>query len=255
MDTTKDREFARGLKAAGMLDADIALKLGVSIWTIRRWRYQERLASEPPAPLVARSCPICRGTDVNPPAYSYLLGLYLGDGHVARQSNGVYRLEIACCNAYPGLIDAAARAVGTVMPSSRVGRRQQTGCTMVGSYSKHWPCLLPQHGPGRKHERKIELVGWQREIVDEFTEELVRGLIHSDGWRGTNRVRRPVAGQDKWYEYPRYNFTNESMDIQGIFTDALDRLGIAWKQMNRKNVSVAKREAVARLDEFVGPKY
>jgi hypothetical protein len=30
-----------------------------------------------------------------------------------------------------------------------------------------WPCLIPQHGPGRKHERKIELVDWQRDIVDE----------------------------------------------------------------------------------------
>ena len=34
-----------------------------------------------------------------------------------------------------------------------------------------------------------------------------------------------------------------------------DRLGIAWAQMNKKNISVAQREAVARLDEFVGPKY
>jgi hypothetical protein len=40
-----------------------------------------------------------------------------------------------------------------------------------------------------------------------------------------------------------------------LFTDSLDRLGIAWKQSNRNNISVAKKEAVARLDEFVGPKY
>jgi hypothetical protein len=26
-------------------------------------------------------------------------------------------------------------------------------------------------------------------------------------------------------------------------------------ETNRKNISVARREAVARLDEFVGPKY
>ncbi|MFV2174189.1 hypothetical protein ACFHW2_26770 [Actinomadura sp. LOL_016] len=96
---------------------------------------------------------------------------------------------------------------------------------------------------------------WQREIVDEFSEELVRRLLHSDGCRFVNRVRRPVAGGERCYEYPRYNFTNVSIDIQRIFTAALDRLGIAWKQMNRKNVSVARREAVARLDEFVGPKF
>lgn len=126
---------------------------------------------------------------------------------------------------------------------------------MVGSYSKHWPCLLPQHGPGMKHTRKIELLAWQREIVEERTGEFVRGLIHSDGCRTTNRVRKRLKGGDRWYEYPRYNFTNASLDIQRLFTSALDRLGVEWTQMTARNFSVAKREAVARLDEFVGPKY
>lgn len=200
-------------------------------------------------------CPICRRTALDRAAYAYLLGLYLGDGHIARQPNGVYRLEIACADAWPGLIDAAAEAVGTVLPISRVGRRQRPGCTLVGSYSKHWPCLFPQHGPGRKHERQIALVAWQQEIVEVFTEEFIRGLIHSDGCRSINRIRRQFKSGERWYEYPRYNFTNVSLDIQGLFTDALDRLGIAWAQMNKKNISVARREAVARLDEFVGPKY
>ena len=173
----------------------------------------------------------------------------------APKKKGVYRFELACCAKWPGLIEEAAKAINDVMPGLKVGRRLQPGCVMVGGYSKHWPCLFPQHGPGMKHTRKIELADWQQEIVNEHTEELVRGLIHSDGCRHINRVRRPLKDGDRWYEYTRYNFTNESTDIQRIFTDALDRLGIAWKQMNRKNVSVARREAVARLDEFVGPKY
>jgi hypothetical protein len=65
-----------------------------------------------------------------------------------------------------------------------------------------------------------------------------------------NRVR--VNGKE--YAYPRYNFTNHSADIQRLFTDTLDQLGIAWRQMNRYNVSVARREAVAALDAFIGPK-
>ncbi|WP_176611803.1 hypothetical protein [Actinomadura sp. WMMB 499] len=68
-------------------------------------------------------------------------------------------------------------------------------------------------------------------------------------------MRRRLNDEERWYEYPRCYFTNDSVDIQRIFTDALDRLGIAWRQMNRKNISVARREAVARMDEFVGPKY
>ncbi|MBV9869820.1 MAG: hypothetical protein JO214_04280, partial [Frankiaceae bacterium] len=45
-----------------------------------------------------------------------------------------------------------------------------------------------------------------------------------------------------------------SDDIRGIFTDALDLLDIDWKQNRWNSISVAKRDAVAALDEFVGPK-
>jgi hypothetical protein len=96
------------------------------------------------------------------------------------------------------------------------------GCTDVKSTSKHWPCLFPQHGPGRKHERKIELADWQRAIAARYPDHLARGLIHSDGCRFTNRVRRPLKDGDKWYEYPRYMFKNESADILGICGEALD---------------------------------
>jgi hypothetical protein len=54
---------------------------------------------------------------------------------------------------------------------------------------------------------------------------------------------------------PRYNFTNTSADIRELFTRTCDQLGIAWRQMDARNISVARRHAVARLDEFVGPKY
>lgn len=142
-----------------------------------------------------------------------------------------------------------------VMPDLTVGRRRKTGCTSVNAYTKHWPCLFPQHGTAMKHTRKIELRSWQQLIVDECTQEFIRGLIHSDGCRGVNRVRRELPRGERWYEYPRYFFTNASDDIRRLFTDALDRLGIAWKQSNTRVISVARRDAVARLDEFVGPKY
>ncbi len=56
------------------------------------------------------------------------------------------------------------------------------------------------------------------------------------------------------YAYPRYQFSNRSLDIQRLFTRACDRVGVEWRQMNRWNISVAKRGSVALLDEFVGPK-
>ena len=122
-------------------------------------------------------------------AYAYLLGLYLSDGHIAHGRRDVYALAIACCDAWPGLMAAAGRAMSLVMPASGVCCVRQHGGTMVKSYSKHWPCLFPRHGPGRKHERKIELEQWQDTIVRQYPGEFARGLFHSDGWRGVNRVR------------------------------------------------------------------
>lgn len=118
------------------------------------------------------------------------------------------------------------------------------------SYSSHWPCLLPQHGPGKKHERRIALESWQRSILDRYPWRFLRGLIHSDGYRGINTIRHPK----KTYRYPRYQFCNHSDDIQRLFCEYCDKVGVQWRQMNRWNISVARRDSVARMDRFVGPK-
>lgn len=246
------RKLALRLMSSGLTIAEVHRQTGVPQSTLGYWRKHP----ERPAAPVRAPCPRCHDRELDQKQYTYLLGLYLGDGHIVRtHRQGVYRLEIACADVWPGLIDRAAEAISDVMPGHKVGRRQTRGCAIVGFYSSHLPCLFPQHGPGRKHERRIALAAWQQELVDEHPEDFVRGLIHSDGCRSINQVRRSFNGGERWYEYPRYNFTNVSLDIQRLFTDALDRLGIAWTQMNRKNISVARREAVARLDEFVGPKY
>jgi hypothetical protein len=99
--------------------------------------------------------------------------------------------------------------------------------------------------------RAITLAHWQSEIVSAWPGLFLRGLIHTDGWRGTNRVH--VKGRD--YEYPRYQFSNRSDDIRRLFTDACDKLGVRWRPWTRYHISVAQRESVAILDSFIGPKY
>jgi hypothetical protein len=47
---------------------------------------------------------------------------------------------------------------------------------------------------------------------------------------------------------------NESMDIIRICAGAPDALGIAWRLPRGNLLSVARSEAVDRLDEHVGPK-
>jgi hypothetical protein len=167
----------------------------------------------------------------------------------------VFALSLSCCDDWPGLLAEARSTLSAVMPVSGVFCVQRQGCTEVKSTSKHWPCLFPQDGPGRKHTRKIELTQWQSTIVQKHPGEFARGLFHSDGWRGVNRVRRRLPDGDRWYEYQRYLFDNQSTDILRLCGEALDQLGVTWRFSRRNTISVARREAVARLDEFVGPKY
>jgi hypothetical protein len=243
------------LSAIGVLDRENAQICGVSVAAIRHWRSGRRRVPHGTVADRRTGCPRCHGRSMDESAYAYLLGLYLGDGHIARGRRDVYALSIACSDDWPGLIKAARRALPAVMPASRVCCVQQRGYTAVKSYSKHWPCLFPQHGPGPKHHRKIELEQWQFAIARKYPGELARGLFHSDGWRGVNRVRRRLADGDHWYEYVRYIFTNESRDILRLCGETLDQLGVAWRFSRRNAISVARREAVAQLDEVVGPKY
>jgi hypothetical protein len=46
-----------------------------------------------------------------------------------------------------------------------------------------------------------------------------------------------------------------SAEILGLFTDALDLVGVQWRQANKRNISVARRASVALMDAHVGPKY
>lgn len=166
-------------------------------------------------------------------------------------------LRIACANAYPGLIDECEQSIRLVRPGP-VCRVPSQGCVYVTCYWTHWPCLFPQHGPGRKHDRPIVLADWQRELVEQYPGRFRRGLFHSDGCRITNwttkRVGTGVDCRVKRYEYPRYFFTNHSTDILDLCESALDLLGVAYRRPKPIHISVARREAVALLDQHVGPK-
>ncbi|ANB05867.1 hypothetical protein SAM40697_1907 [Streptomyces ambofaciens] len=255
---TSARERALSLVAQGRSLNSVSKETGVSRAAIRSWRTRIE-----PLPRIRRTpCSLC-GPTAEPPedeaAYAYLLGLYLGDGCISPGKKSGYFLRIACADAWPGLVEACAAAVEAVNPSGKSSRVQAVGYTSVVAYSGHWPCLFPQHGPGRKHDRRIALAPWQQSIVDTCPWEFIRGLIHSDGCRITNWTTRLVGGVRKRYEYPRYFFTNKSDDIRKLFTDALERVGIEWTHCTRHgapyNISVARGACVALMDAHVGPKY
>jgi hypothetical protein len=248
-------ELAKTLSDLGLLDRENAAICGVSVAAIRHWRRGGRRNDSRRHGNDTPRCPRCDGLPLDERAYAYLLGLYLGDGHMILGRKSVWVLSITCCDGWPGLMEQARLAMSAVMPASKVFSRAKIGCTDIKSASKHWLCLFPQHGPGRKHQRRIELEPWQEQIVAEYPGDFARGLFHSDGCRAINRVRRPLRDGDRWYEYPRYFFVNHSADIHRLCGEALDRLGVEWRFSKPTTISVARRESVARLDTFIGPKY
>ncbi|MEV6412895.1 helix-turn-helix domain-containing protein [Kribbella sp. NPDC051718] len=242
------RGRARELLAAGETLSAVSRLLGVSRATLRDWR--DRAGAEY-GPV---DCPLCTNGKPAAGPYAHLLGLYLGDGCLSVGKKQVYALRVACDNKYPRLIDEAEASMCAVHPTRPVRRVQATGYISVVSYWKHWPCHFPQHGSGPKHLREIKLTDWQRNLVIAEPGPFLRGLFHSDGCRVTNWTTRPVGGMQKRYEYPRYQFSNESADIMELCQWALDLLAIPWRMPRRNALSVARREGVAVLDRHIGPK-
>jgi Homeodomain-like domain len=222
----------------------IGSELGVPPRTVWDW-----LQGHVPHWADPEACDRCFGQhDLSklPAEYVHLLGLYLGDGCLSVHPRGVYRLRIVLDARYPYIISEACASsrlisgAGSALPRS-------DHCVEVSSYWRQWACHFPQHGPGPKHLRGIVLADWQQALVDRWPEQLVRGLIESDGCRFQN------TGRGGW-SHPRYSFSNHSADIHGIFRMACDQLGLRWTEAKPYTTYVSRVADVARLDVFVGPK-
>lgn len=181
--------------------------------------------------------------------------MYLGDGCISMHRRGVARLRIHLDLKYPGIVNECKQAIADHFPRNSVhlqpmsshytGKPAMTS-VVVSSYSKAWTCLLPQHGPGRKHLRKIGLESWQTDLVEAQPGLFLRGLIHSDGCRFINTGRN--------WKHPRYGFSNRSDDIRRIFEDTCAVLGVHTTRATY-TVYVSRKTDVAVLDRQIGPKY
>lgn len=246
MRSAEEFNAAQRLIAAGVNDCEIARRLGIPRPTIQDWRRRPQRRSRLDSESACGRMHDFAALSAVP--YSYLLGLYLGDGCISRDRR-VWKLRIVLDKKYPAIIERCRHAIDMLMQGQSAAVQSLKGCVEVSLYSKHWPCLLPQHGPGVKHKRHIALEPWQQALVDQATEEFVLGLIHSDGCRviANDRGVPPIGSI-------RYHFSNRSEDIIGLFTAALDKLGIHWTRSTKYIVSIYRKADTARLDEFIGPK-
>jgi hypothetical protein len=111
-------DIALRLSVVGVLDQENARICGVSVATIRHWRCgRRRIAHNPRATAERlRQCPRCHGRTMDEAAYSYLLGLYLGDGHITSGRRNVFVLSLFCSDDWPGLLAAARSTLAAVCP-------------------------------------------------------------------------------------------------------------------------------------------
>ncbi len=246
-----EEEFhaVKALVELGLSDYKIAARTGIDRSTVNRWRHRER----PPGRHVA----VPTWYVADPSAYCYLLGCYLGGGHTTHRPPNGWVLRIACDRQYIAIIQEIRQAMEITFPG-RVSTQIKSSAgasDVVGICHPAIGDAFPQHGPGRKHLRPIVLTDWQLELTHRHPKSLIRGLIHSDGCRVTNRFRTKLpSGRVAQYSYVRYFFSNLSADIRRIFAEHCQLLGIRVTPSNHRNLTVSRRDSVALLDEFIGQK-
>lgn len=153
-------------------------------------------------------------------SYAFILGVYLGDGCISKTHKAdIYRLRIALDLKYQKLNEEVILELQKIFPNNKVSlnRTGETNGCIVSVYSSSLLKLFPQHDTGRKHERPIILEEWQKEIIDDFKIDFLKGLMYTDGcfyYSG---------------KYEMCNFTNKSKDIINLCSDTMNKLNINHK--------------------------
>jgi hypothetical protein len=159
-------------------------------------------------------------SEIDKKSYAFILGAYLGDGCISKTHKpNVLRLRIALDIKYEKLNEEVIIELKKLFPNNKVNyvRVGETNGCVISLYSTNLLKLFPQHDIGKKHERPIVLEDWQRDIVDEYNVEFLKGLIYTDG-------SFYYSGK---YEY--CNFTNKSMDIMNLCSESMSKLNINHK--------------------------
>ena len=185
------------------------------------------------------------------PEYSYLLGMYLGDGTLSVSRRGVYRLRVVMDIRYPGIIAACVATMQAVMPrkpracpTPPLPRRRRSA-----AHSKSWPILFPQHGPGPQASSvAIELV---RLAAEKSSGGHPREFI-----RGLHPLRRLPGAQ------PRQRQGLSALLLQPglgrhpppVLRRPASKISVEYRLNRWDSVSIARAPSVAILDSFIGPK-
>jgi hypothetical protein len=255
MRTKEEYENVKKLLDEGLNSIEITKLTGLPSSTIRDWRRR------PPKSLTGEiryrdivDCENCIETltsvkeriiedETLHSTYSYLLGLYLGDGCISTHPR-TYRLRIALDKKYDKLNEYAKKALEKIFIKNSVCVVYAEGCINLSVYYRGLPNVFPHTGKGKKHDRRIVLEQWQKDILDPT--QFLKGLFHSDGCY--------YLSKGKGY----YNFTNFSKDIIELYKTSCNTLGIDYTEVNYKSgrnaINHYNRPAVEKMMKMFGTK-
>lgn len=181
----------------------------------------------------------------HPSEYSYLFGLYLGDGCVEYVKGNFHVLSIHQDSKYINLINKHKESIINIFgkPPYIFNRGN---CTIIRVGGSHVKFLFPKFGVGMKHLNKITLPKILLDNIDYLN--LMKGLFQADGSYYLDRHAKKYC----------FNFVNKSLDIIEIFKFCLDKLSIGCTIYKRKSdiycLSVRRKSEVSKLLDLIGTK-
>jgi len=219
----------------GQSKKSLSKEYGISRSTIKYWNdHKERKSND------------FNLADINMNSYSYILGMYLGDGYIDKMRR-TYRLRIFLDSRQDLVIEECIKNLKILFPNNKINfYKFKDNYVSIRVYSNNIPILFPHIGSGAKHNRNIEFEDFQKNNI--IKKSLMIGLFHTDG--------SFYMAKDK---YPRYMFTNKSKQIIDIFCECLKEYEIYPKIRIRKNgiydVQIQNKKDVNTLYSILGEKY
>jgi len=241
MRTMDEYNNALKLRDNGLNNSQISRELNIPRRTIIDWvsgkikikdRYYKNITSDQIIDTISKE-----------KSYSYILGVYLGDGHITKMAR-TYRIRIFQDTKYPGLIKLHGDELSNLLDKNKIClvKNANSNCMVIVAYSCILPIIFPQHGAGRKHNRKIKLEEWQEEIIKRFPIEFISGLLYSDGCIFYSKGKLC------------YEFSNMSKNILEIFEWVCDLLNVKHTR-TWKSVNIRKKSEVEKIAKLVPTKY
>jgi hypothetical protein len=247
MRTKEEYILVKKLHSEGYNNTVISNKTGIPRSTIKDWTNNSPKAFSDKKRIFYLKKEIIKNKKLHG-AYSYLLGLYLGDGYI-NKCNRTYRMRIALDKKYIELNDFARANMCKIFVNNKVGEINSEGCIYLSVYNNELQEIFPQHGPGCKHNRKINLLKWQSEIL--INVEFMRGLIHSDGCFYKEIINNK-------YHYDRFMFSNKSADLHELFQSTCDKINLEYDFQHKGDgiwqTRISKKDSVNKLKQIIGTK-